>query len=393
MNQNKQIPQKWLIACVFIFTLAVSAVSFLQYNKGTKTFEKGGRSYTGHNNYLIFEASFYHLLEEKDLYIHYPSEHWDLYKYSPTFALAFAPLAALPDLPGLLLWNLLNCLTLLAGLYLVFRLSRSNLLPALAFVVIELITSTQNSQSNALIAGLILIAFYSLEKKRPGLAVLLVLITAFIKLNGIIALSLFVFYPGKLKAMGMGVVYFVLLAILPIIVIPLDHLVFLYGSWWKLLQADHGASYGISFMGILKSWFNADISKELMLIMGTFFLLLPLIRFGNYMQFGFRKLFLCYLLVYMVIFNHKAESATFIIAITGIAIWFFTQRAGPIAIIFFILACLLTIISPTDIFPRSVRNTYITPYALKALPCVLIWILMAVQLFSYKRGFDRYPPY
>jgi len=48
------------------------------------------------NNFLIFRSAFDHLLAGRDLYAAYPAEHADLFKYSPTFALLFAPFALLP---------------------------------------------------------------------------------------------------------------------------------------------------------------------------------------------------------------------------------------------------------------------------------------------------------
>lgn len=42
-----------------------------------------------YNNYVIFKMSFPHLVNNEDLYIVQPEEHWDLYKYTPTFAVLF----------------------------------------------------------------------------------------------------------------------------------------------------------------------------------------------------------------------------------------------------------------------------------------------------------------
>ena len=52
-------------------------------------------NYTNYNNYLIFKQSFFNLLSSKDLYIHYPLFHFDLFKYSSTFALLFGVFAYL----------------------------------------------------------------------------------------------------------------------------------------------------------------------------------------------------------------------------------------------------------------------------------------------------------
>ncbi|MBK8088139.1 MAG: DUF2029 domain-containing protein [Chitinophagaceae bacterium] len=96
----------------------------------------------------------------------YPAEHFDYYKYSPTFSLFMAPLANLPDSVGLFLWNLLNVLVLYFALRRLPLSSNKTHLLMLGFVFLELLTSTQNSQSNALIAGLIIFAFTSLERKK-----------------------------------------------------------------------------------------------------------------------------------------------------------------------------------------------------------------------------------
>src|SRR6478672_13962051 len=68
------------------------------------------------NNFLIFRSAFDHLRSGADLYALHPTEHGDLFKYSPTFALFMAPFRALPYTPALLIWNLLNVLLIYLGL-------------------------------------------------------------------------------------------------------------------------------------------------------------------------------------------------------------------------------------------------------------------------------------
>jgi hypothetical protein len=60
------------------------------------------------NNFLIFRAASRHLVRAQDLYAAYPAEHFDFYKYSPTFALLFLPFALPPFALAMLLWNALN---------------------------------------------------------------------------------------------------------------------------------------------------------------------------------------------------------------------------------------------------------------------------------------------
>ena len=65
---------------------------------------------TGHNqnNFLIFRASYYHLVHHLNLYAAYPAEHDDMFYYGPLFPVFFAPFALLPKAIGLLLWELAN---------------------------------------------------------------------------------------------------------------------------------------------------------------------------------------------------------------------------------------------------------------------------------------------
>src|SRR5438270_5113947 len=58
-------------------------------------------------NCEIFRAASHHLVTGEDLYARYPDALQDQFKYSPTFALLFAPFAWLPWPLALFLWNAL----------------------------------------------------------------------------------------------------------------------------------------------------------------------------------------------------------------------------------------------------------------------------------------------
>jgi hypothetical protein len=88
------------------------------------------------------------------------------------------------------------------------------------------------------------------------------------------------------------------------------------------------------------------------------------------------------LLVWCVIFNHLAESPSFVIALCGVALWFVNEKATPITIFLLALTLLLSSLSPTDLFPKYLREHYVIPYVLKGLPCVLVWIYMQYELLT-----------
>lgn len=329
-----------------------------------------------YNNYLIFKQSFFNLFENLNLYDYHLSKHNDLYKYSPTFALLMAPLAMLPDAFGVLLWNLLNTFVLYFAILRIPSLSRKSQTWIVLFVLLELVTSLRNAQSNALIAGMLIYAFVFFEDKKPGLAILLIVGSAFIKVFGIVALMLAAFYPLRLQSAAYTVLWTIVLAALPALFIPLPHLIQQYDNWGELLRNDHSISLGLSVMGWLQSWFNVIglAYKSELVLLGAALLCVSLVRFRQYDAYRFRLLMLCSLLLWMVIFNHRAESPTFIIAASGAAIWYFAMPSptrldkGLILLTF-----VFTVLSATDLFPRYLREHYVIPYVLKAVPCIWVW--------------------
>jgi len=370
---------KAVLILYIVFAIAASTQVILL---GEKTFTEGGREYTHYNNYMIFKYSFHHLVGDKDLYIHHSEDHYDLFKYSPSFAMLFGVFAFLPDFVGILLWNLMNALMLYFAMFSLPNLTIKAKASMLLIVIIELMTSMQNTQSNALIAGLIILAFVMLEREEPFIAALCIVSTVFIKIFGIVAFALFIFYPRKAKLVLYSLCWIAFFLFLPLLAVDFSQLKFLYSSWFNLLVNDHTISEGVSVIGWLKSWFNLDLSKGLIVLIGAVLFLIPLARVKQYSNYSFRLLTLSSVLIWMIIFNHKAESATFIIAMSGATIWYFSQERKAWDIILLILAFVFTSLSPTDIFPRVVRIKFIGPYALKAFPCIMIWFKIVFELIA-----------
>jgi hypothetical protein len=173
----------------------------------------------------------------------------------------------------------------------------------------------------------------------------------------------------------------IIVGILPLLITSPDKLLDQYQGWIQLLFQDQAVSQGLSVMGILRNWFRIQIPQLSILMLGVLLLLLPLIRRESYQSANFRLNYLASLLIWLVIFNHKAESPTYIIAMSGAGLWFFSQNLSRNNIFLAGLAFILTSLSPTDLFPKVVRDSVIIPYQLKALPCVLIWIKIQIDLW------------
>lgn len=371
---------------IFILFLALVVFATLQAILLTKEHPAPGEwPYTLYNNYVIFKQSFFHLIHKQDLYCLYPNEYYDPYKYSPAFALAFGVLSYLPDTAGLLIWNLLNAFVLFAAIYKLPGIAVKYKSLMLLTASIELMTCMQSCQSNALIVGLLILAFCMLEKENYLLATLFISLTVFIKLFGIVICLLFIFYPKKWKVTLYMLGWFALLAIIPIVATGYEQLLFLYKSWLTPLGNDHALSNGYSVMGWLHTWFNLNVNKVLALLIGTVLLLLPLIKISKYKNYSFRLVMLSFVLVWMVIFNHMAESPTFIVAVAGVVIWFYAQKLTTQNLILLMLTIVFTCLSPTDIFPPYIRKEIFQPYVVKVVPCILIWVKM-----NYDLLFDKF---
>ncbi len=366
---------------IVVVVLAIFATA-LSYFGPLTTIAESAAQYTKYNNYLIFKLSFFHLIEDKDLFILFPAEQWDLFKYSPTFALLFGSLAWLPDLLGLLLWNLLNGLVFFFGLYYLPKIDLRTKGLIFVFVGSELMGTMQNEQSNALIAGLLLFMFGFLERDKYWLAALCVVASVFIKLFGIVALAIYLLYPNKWKLTYTTATWVVVFTLLPLLVVNAEQLLFLYKSWGNLLANDHAASHGLSVIGWLKTWFGWEPNKVAVAVVGVVLFCLPLLKIKSYGHYPFRVMLLASVLVWVIIFNHRAESPTFIIAVTGVALWYFIQTPKTENLVLLLLTLVFSILSPTDLFPPYVRTHWMEPYVVKAVPCILVWAKITYDLLT-----------
>lgn len=370
--------QVLLTAYVLITLLA----SLQQYLLADQPVGDSQLAYPKYNNYVIFKNAFFHLLANKNLYALHLNEQWDLFKYSPTFALFMGLFALLPDWLGLMLWNLLNTLIVFFGIRHLPFLGEESKVKIRWFILIELLTATQNSQSNSLILGLFIWSFINLERGKLVWATLLLLLSVFIKLFGIVGFILFLLYPRKPAAVFYTILWTVLLVTLPLMAVSHQQLFGQYQNWLVMLQNDHSNSIGLSVMGWLNTWFSLDPPKVVVVVIGGVLLLLPLLRTTQYDYYLYRLLVLSSILLWVIIFNHKAESATFIIAVGGISFWYFSQLPTLPNRILVLLAFVFTSLSPTDVFPTALRELLVYPYVLKAVFCIFIWGKITINLLA-----------
>ena len=367
-----------------IYTILATGISFQLYLLEKKHLGPGLPGYTQYNNYVIFKQAHFHLLAGKNMYALYLQECWDYYKYSPAFALLFGVFAYLPDLVGLIGWNLLNALILYFAIRKLPGTENRRRNAMLLFTAFELITSLQSAQSNGLMAGLIIFAFVFLENRNYLLATLFICLSIYIKLFGMVAILLFIFYPEKWKLALYTAMWALLLFLLPLLVVPHHELFHLYTQWWDLVKTDPPTTNGLSVMHWLNDWFGISMNTARMVAMplGLVLLLAPLIRVKYYKNSLFRISMIASLLIWVVIFNHKAESPTFVIAMSGVALWYYAMPRKNMDMVLAIIALVFTSLSVTDLFPPFLRESFVYPYAIKAFPCILVWLRIVHELLT-----------
>jgi hypothetical protein len=359
----------WLYA---VLTVLITAQHYL----------KGPGSY---NNYLIFVKPFFNLLAEKNLYLEYPEYYYDTYKYSPTFALFMGPLALMPTWLGLLVWNAVNNVVFYFAARRLFPDSRRQAI-FLLLVLIDVLTALHNSQANCLLAGLMLWTYVHLQNRRAAWAGLCLALAAFIKVYGIAVGLLFLFYPGFWRNSLWAAAWMVILGFAPLLVVSWPAFLMIYQGWYDIVR-ESATGIQLSLIGILQSWFGFSLQyRGLVQALGLGLLVLPLLYRRAWAAADYRRLYLCSLLIFVVIFNQMAESPTFIIAVAGFMLWFmyhgrYMAWGWPL----FWFAFLFTTLSATDLLPSSIRHAYFDVYKLKAVPMVLAWVVIQGQLLLYHR--------
>lgn len=341
------------------------------------------------NNYQIFKNVFYHIIEQKSLYASYPNLYFDYNHYGPIFGLFIAPFAIMPDGLGMVFWCIFNALVL------VYAISQLNLESSKINLILwicmhEFLTTSLGQQFNPIMTSIIILSYVLIEKEKDFWSACLIILGTFIKLYGIVGLAFFFFSKNKMKFIGSLAFWSIVFFVLPMAISSPEFIINSYSEWFaRLLEKNNengsfDSMQDISIMGLFKKILNMpNLSNLLFLIPGIVLFGLPYLRFNMFSNKKFQLLLLSSVLIFTVIFSSGSESPTYIIAFAGVAIWFIIQEEKTKWTWFlFIFALLLTSFSPSDLFPKYIKETYIKPYSLKALPCVLIWFQITYELIT-----------
>lgn len=359
-----------------LYILIAIITGFKQYYRGS------------FNNYKIFKHVYYHTINQQPLYENYPQEYDDSNHYGPVFGLVVAPFALLPDYLGTTLWNVANALIFLFGIYsLPLGIIKRSVLGLLC--AHEALGAMLSYQFNVGLTGLILFSFSYLLKNEVGKSAITIALGTLIKIYGILGLAFFFFTKRKTSFIIYGIISLATLIILPIFFSSIEFTKQAYLDWYSSLihkndlNVSLTSGQDISLMGIIRRLMeNPNVPNLPFIIGGLILFLSPYLRINQYKNLAFRLMLLASTLIFVVIFSTGSESPTYIIAFTGVSLWFVIQQNPKLnwITILFIFAFILTSLSPSDLFPKYIRINYVQHYSLKALPCVMVWFVIIYQM-------------
>lgn len=348
------------------------------------------------NNFLIFRYVFWHAWNGTSLYAPYPEEYHDVNHYGPFFSVVVAPFAVLPQYLGVLLW----VIALSMFLYVAIRKSqftKYQQIFILWFCAHELLTAIFMQQFNIAIAAVILLSYYCIEKEQDFWAAFFIMLGTFVKLYGIVGLAFFFFSRHKGRLILSLVFWAVVMFAAPMVFHGPDYLIGQYQEWYESLSSKNAENMfstttNVSILGMIRKISQCATYSDIWIILtGLVMFALPYLRISQYKYIAFRQTLLASVLMFVVLFSTGSESSGYITPFVGIAIWYtavpWQRTKWDVALMIF--AFILSSMSPSDLFPAYIRNTWVKPYALKALPIALIWLKLCYEM--YVRDYSEKP--
>jgi hypothetical protein len=344
-----------------------------------------------YNNFIIFRQSFYHLLDKTNLYIEYVGQYADHYYYSPSFAALIVPFSILPFSISIFVWGFFD-----AGIlyYAIRQLPISSKYQnfILLFSANEMMNATSNLQSNGLTAATIILSFVYMIKQKETQSAWMMLLGFFVKLYSITGLAFFFFTTKKMKFILSFVACAIGLILLPLLFTSPAFLIQSYQDWFAALSRKSNFDITISMydnmvditlQGMVKRVFNLpNLNKWIFIVPGLLVFVAQYLYYKHFSHPIYRLYILCSVLLFIIVFNTGTESPTYIIGIPAICLWYVLQEKNKLTTSLFIVALFFSSFSYSDILTPYVRKHIMMPYALKVVGCFLIWVVIAIQIFT-----------
>ena len=178
-----------------------------------------------------------------------------------------------------------------------------------------------------------------------------------------------------------------MLLLLPLLVASPAELLAQYRSWYAMGEVD-ALDRGASVMSLLHLAGVYSGPNWPVQLAGTVLLLAPLARKTSWDDPDVRVRMLSSLLVYSVLFNHKAEQPTYVIAMAGLAIWFAvsprsrTRDALAATCLLLLLPVFVTAVAGQ--WNPAIAALTLPALRLAAVPCLIFWLVLQAELLGVR---------
>ncbi len=343
------------------------------------------------NNFQVFRHVFFHVTAQQNLYLYYPTEYNDVCLYGPIFSALIAPFAVLQLNVGVICWVFFNAGFLF---YAIDKLPVSKLIRNAVLIIssVEMMNNAAWSQINPFIAGCIILGFVYTDKGKEMQALFFIMLAGFIKIYGFAGLAFFFFSDNKPKYIMWMIIWAVIFFCMPMLWSSPSFIIKSYQDWYHGLvdksgidtyAASRGNTQDICVQGMVRRIFNQpDFNSAFVVIPAMLLFAAQYLRWNHFSDPRFRVYLLCSALIFTVIFSIGSEAPTYMIAVPAVCLWYFIQQKSRSINIVFIIAVFITIFGYSDLLTPYFRKQIMIPYALKALPCFVIWLMIVYGIFT-----------
>ena len=311
----------------------------------------------------------------------------DVFLYGPLFSVLFTPFAILPGWLGVFCWNIFT--------YTLFFFSVFTLPDKFSFVkkkfiyfftILLLFTSLLSVQFNPVVASFFLFSFTLLEKKLGFWAVLLILLSGFMKVYGIFQLAMLLFYPRFWKNAMYCIIIGVILILLPLIHIPANELIAYYQSWVLAVMKHSDALRFYSIYRPICLFYKSIEPFMGFISIGVLFLILfsTLLKLKLFKELlSYRAQFLGILMSWAILFGLSSERHTYVIAMVGYAVWYLNIVPNRLDKVLLWLNFILLGIFPIDIIcPWVISNFVLARLNMGIIVFAITWGTMVYKTYT-----------
>ena len=310
----------------------------------------------------------------------------DNFLYGPLFSILFTPFTFLPGRTGVICWNIF---TYSLFFFSIFTLPHQINFAGKKFIffysLLLLLATLLSVQFNPVVAAFFLFSFTLLEKKHGFWAVLIICLSGFTKVYGIFQIAMILFYPGFIKNVLYAFLISFLFLLLPLIHIPANELALYYQSWIQKVMDHSEALHRFSIYRPICTLNNAiePFMGIISLAVLAFIISFALFKMKQFREsFTYRVRLLGIIMSWAILFSAGSEKHTYVIAVTGYAIWYlFSSKTQFDKWLLYINFILLGVM-PIDIFcPWVISNLILAKLNLGIIVFTITWMTMVYKTF------------